>query len=400
MVLTSLLSITAYSQTITTLPPIGNEYCAGTEIEVNYTASGNFGANNTFFVQLSNDLFATFENCPIIPGSSSSGKMRVNLPSGRTEGNKNRIRVCGSSPYIMGSDNGTDIIIHRIPVSIGISAHYYNERNKPINFSVPGNYYNQAYWDFGEGSNPRTGTGYYVQNVTYSTLGYKEINFEMKSSSNCSYNTKIKSNIKIIGCEIKIDSNAIIDSTIMKYYDGDDNIQLWILPNGSISCYTIGRICIIETGGSLKLDVAYNSEIYVKPGGSLIIEGNNYNSVIIKAYGSSVKIREDHGTFIDCLTLTYNYAAAPKKGIEILKAFGMLDVKENTESSSLNATPNPASDILHITGEPSTFPIRIYSQEGIKVIETEFKSDIDISALPAGFYIIQAGGSFQKFVKM
>ncbi len=92
-----------------------SEYCACEDIYVYYNASGNFSANNTFTVHLS-DKSGNFSNPTIIGqiNSASSGTISSILPDD-AEGNKYRIRVVSSNPEVIGNDNGKDITIHPLP---------------------------------------------------------------------------------------------------------------------------------------------------------------------------------------------------------------------------------------------------------------------------------------------
>jgi photosystem II stability/assembly factor-like uncharacterized protein len=79
-----------------------------------------------------------------------------------------------------------------------------------------------------------------------------------------------------------------------------------------------------------------------------------------------------------------------------------VSVSESPPQQYITISPNPAGAVLYITAQPPPegYPVRIYSLQGIKLIETEFRNQIDISSLATGIYFVQVGNKFMKFVKM
>jgi hypothetical protein len=59
--------------------------------------------------------------------------------------------------------------------------------------------------------------------------------------------------------------------------------------------------------------------------------------------------------------------------------------------------PNPAGDMLYITDEYDGL-VEIYDLSGALLL-TSTSHSINISALPAGIYIVKAGGKAAKVVK-
>ena len=90
---------------------ITGSYCAGTPISVPFTAA-NFTAGNVFTAQLSNasGSFASPVSIGTLTGTST-GTIAGFLPANTVAGTGYRIRVVGSQPGTVGSDNGTDLTI-------------------------------------------------------------------------------------------------------------------------------------------------------------------------------------------------------------------------------------------------------------------------------------------------
>ena len=108
--------------TITTTEPsaatIGtNQYCAGSTISVTWTTDGTFYLGNVFSVQLSNGdgTWPVTPNVIATATVSNNGTVVATIPAGTATGTHYRIRVVGSSPAIIGSDNGADITINSLP---------------------------------------------------------------------------------------------------------------------------------------------------------------------------------------------------------------------------------------------------------------------------------------------
>ena len=97
-------------------------YCAGTSLSVPFTAS-NFTAGNVFTAQLS-DASGSFAS-PVSLGTlagTGSGSIAALLPTGTAAGSGYRIRVVGSSPATIGSDNGTNLSITPAGVNTWLGA--------------------------------------------------------------------------------------------------------------------------------------------------------------------------------------------------------------------------------------------------------------------------------------
>ncbi len=137
---------------LTTSTLVNNTFCLGSPVPVPYSVSNYFNTGNVFTAQLS-DSSGSFSN-PVDIGSLSgtlSGIINVMIPSNTLSGTHYRIRVVGSSPPIIGSDNGVDITITN---NISVAPNIY--LNGPITFCIgdslimnssPANYY---LWSTGE----------------------------------------------------------------------------------------------------------------------------------------------------------------------------------------------------------------------------------------------------------
>lgn len=105
-------------------------FCAGSGININFEASGNFSGDNTFIAQMSN-ASGSFD-VPLELGrlnGSKGSEIFVSIPSNINSGSGYRIRVISTSPAFAGGDNNFNITIKDVPKA-SISVH------RPANFSL------------------------------------------------------------------------------------------------------------------------------------------------------------------------------------------------------------------------------------------------------------------------
>jgi hypothetical protein len=113
------------AQTITTSAIAPTTYCQGATVSVAYTISGTFVAGNVFTAQLS-DAAGGF-SAPVSIGTLAStvaGTITATIPGTQAAGAAYRIRVVGSNPVTIGTDNGTNltVIATRVPsVAVAIT---------------------------------------------------------------------------------------------------------------------------------------------------------------------------------------------------------------------------------------------------------------------------------------
>lgn len=67
-------------------------------------------------------------------------------------------------------------------------------------------------------------------------------------------------------------------------------------------------------------------------------------------------------------------------------------VIDNPETNSFTVSPNPAADVIYISGNEETSKICIYSPDGIRLSESTGNMTIDIRDMPVGVYLISKSG--------
>jgi hypothetical protein len=183
------LSLPALAQTITTGSLATSNVCAGTTLDVPFTVTGTFAANNTFTVQLANGPTAAFADVPGTTATLNGGTYTITatIPANATYGNAYRVRVVSSSPAVQGAASPTTLTIRTTPAApalplqaTGPNSYQYTfcQNDRAITLAditgpIPANYTVQ--YDFGTGFAPtaqRTQTAPTINTATPSVAVY------------------------------------------------------------------------------------------------------------------------------------------------------------------------------------------------------------------------------------
>lgn len=160
------------TNTIVTSNTVVTVTCPGESISVPYTCNAPFAGNNIFSAELS-DATGSFASPTVIGtlNSTVNGIINATIPALTPAGNNYRIRVTSSNPSIIGSDNGTDIVINNgTPVNVTISV-------GPNDTVCSGSSITFTATPTNGGGSPsyqwkRNGTNVGTNSVTYSTSTY------------------------------------------------------------------------------------------------------------------------------------------------------------------------------------------------------------------------------------
>lgn len=103
----------------------GSPFCACSAVNVPFTSTGTYLAGNIYTAQLSNSVgsFAAPIAIGTLASVANAGVIAATIPCGTPTGAGYRIRVVSSSPAVIGSDNGVNLIINAAVVpSVTITA--------------------------------------------------------------------------------------------------------------------------------------------------------------------------------------------------------------------------------------------------------------------------------------
>ncbi len=122
-VLISVGSVTIATGTVSGSPFLFSHSAPNASVSVPFTTSSAFNAGNIFTAQLSDasGSFATATSIGTL-NATSSGTIAATIPSTTPAGTAYRIRVTGSNPAIIGSDNGTNLVVDQFNSSIAPTA--------------------------------------------------------------------------------------------------------------------------------------------------------------------------------------------------------------------------------------------------------------------------------------
>jgi hypothetical protein len=299
--------------TINVLPTIttGNisptTYCAGTSVNVPFTATGSFFAANIFTAQLS-DASGSYTS-PITIGSLSSttsGTITATIPLNTAGGTAYRIRVVGSSPSIIGSDNGSDLSVNPIPDATGsisgIIAQSPSLSGQVYSISDVANA-NTYSWTVPTGWAINTGQGTESITVTTGNLG-QDGDITVTASNSCGSSVTSSLAVSVL---IDSDSDGVID-----IYDLDDDND-GILDAIEMSCDPLIGYDGYWTFDNSTNDLSGNN--YNLQDGSVSYSADSKIGVTSASFnGNSNYLKYSDGTYLNRAITSFSYAFWVKPG--------------------------------------------------------------------------------------
>ncbi|MFN3404696.1 MAG: T9SS type A sorting domain-containing protein [Cytophagaceae bacterium] len=168
-------------------------FCPYTTLSVKFNISGTFNSGNIFTAQLS-DASGSFAS-PLVIGtlsSTTSGTINYTIPNNIPPGYNYRVRVVSSSPAVIGSDNGADIIIYPAVHSLFINGPYEicstNLTGQYFVTFTPGSVYT---WGVNKGGSIISGQGTASATIAFGAEG-GTVNVTETNSNGCNSNTSYK----------------------------------------------------------------------------------------------------------------------------------------------------------------------------------------------------------------
>ncbi|WP_311551750.1 T9SS type A sorting domain-containing protein [Porphyromonas endodontalis] len=167
-----------------------------------------------------------------------------------------------------------------------------------------------------------------------------------------------------------------------------------------------GRACIEANCSERSHLMIKNASIYAKSSG----KENAYYPYAIGEFESillgGVTITEPRDGVVGSYTVQMgeNYytkqfimsGGKPTKEVKIMKTLAV----EEVDVADLRVYPNPATDYVQVEGAKAGASIALYSLEGIRLLAAEANEagavELDLTTLPAGNYVVKAGGKYLK----
>ena len=167
-----------------------------------------------------------------------------------------------------------------------------------------------------------------------------------------------------------------------------------------------GRACIDANCSERSHLMIKNASIYAKSSGK---ENAHYPYAIggfesIKLEGVTITEPRDGVVGSYTVQMDENYytkqfimsGGKPTKEVKIMKTLAI----EEVDVADLRVYPNPATHYVQVEGAKAGVSIALYSLEGIRLLAAEANEagavELDLTMLPAGNYVVKAGGKHLK----
>lgn len=337
----SVSSVTLATGTITGSPFLFSPSAPGAAVTVPYTTSSAFNSGNVFTAQLSdaNGSFASAINIGSVT-ATTSGAISATIPSATAAGTAYRIRVVASSPNVLGSDNGSDLIVDQFNNSIApTAAQTITVGTNGTILTVTASQTATTEWMFGTVSGgPYTAFNPMEMNTTYTPNFATPGTYYVVATSTNQYNDVVTSNEVTIIVE---NGTTITTGTISGspfYTSTNANVQLSV-PFTSAAVFNAGNVFTAElsdANGSFANPVAIGTltGASIAPVTATIPNttavGNAYRIRIVSS--DPVITGSDNGSDLQVIPLAASIAPVTQQDLLINQA--------GTELSATSTHPN------------------------------------------------------------
>jgi len=388
-----------YSQSVTMGPISQTTFCTGDSIIVNFTATGSFGKNNLFTLQLS-DPTGSFQTAFTSIASikdSIGGSLSISSPIPSVPASSQyRVRVVSIVPYQTSNDNGTDIKICTRPnlAGIEINGGTMYSVNQPMSFRSDQVQDAITTWKLGPDASPDSGGGA-IFGAVFSTGGDKFVTITITSQCGCSFTGTYT--FHVYDC-----SKPIIPKDVI-IIDKDTTIweprfsAYWVNPTAILELTSADHDTVFaEPGATIKSSVHCHSNIYYLKSGASVQGYDDGDNICLYAAGSSGG-PSVYGNML-CPDLNFDYSEAPNNP-------NVSSVANKLQAISISVVPNPTTGVISIQGAPSNdLNVSVLNLLGETVMELknlqspDFK--LDLSKLVAGTYYIRFSSANSVVTKM
>ena len=342
----------------------GSPFCAGASVSIPFTVTGTFNSGNIFTAELSNAT-GSF-SAPTVIGSltgTTSGIIAAIIPVASVQGTSYRIRVKGSNPLTIGSDNGANISINPIlapSISIALSSgNNPSCQGSSVTFSasqVNGGASPSYQWKV-NGINAGTNSSAFT---TASLTNGQIITCILTSNAPCAIPQVVTSNAITMSVNT-LPANAGIISGPTNVYQGQNSVTytvsvianassyIWTLPNGATGSSSTNSINISYSNSAISGYITVKGNNSCGNGGPSTIAVNVNQTPVISNQAFSVAENSANGTNVGTVvasdpdagqTLTYSILSGNTSGAFAINAStGVLTVA-NSAALNFEITPS------------------------------------------------------------
>lgn len=251
----------ANGTTITTSAVSGSPFLvspnANVQVSINFTSTAVFNTGNTFKAELS-DAAGSFTN-PVEIGTLNSATINtINavIPNTTPGGNGYRIRVVSTDPAIVGSDNGTNLVVVPFTASVAPADTQTLDRNESgIALTANGTHPSTYRWLYSE----LPGAGYTdfspaQTNATYTPLFGLASTYYVVCKLTNNVNDETYSNEVVVIVQEPNALNETTGGTIKAYWNGSNFVV-----DLSNSTLTEATLQLVNTNGQVVLQEKLNT---------------------------------------------------------------------------------------------------------------------------------------------
>jgi hypothetical protein len=389
-----LLPVAAQAQTITIGPITKLSYCVGDTLQVPYTATGNFAADNHFFVELS-DADGSFVSFTPSEKKSVDTISIIPIPLS-TLGSNFHVRVTSTDPLINSQDNGSDISTVSYPV-VQVKA-IRNGVDYDIIFDSAWDSYSKSFipfhqlglidesivfhnkypnsnltfqWQFDQSASIRASTDS-TPIISFSTDGYKQATLTVTNAVGCASSQSF--GFSIGSCNPVIPAGTRIVTGDTSHIEAP---YILVRAGGSYGVDTF-QVVFVEAGGDVRIG---SGIIYLMQGASIHFVGDASRATIFLPSGIPTLADDIYDT-LRCNSISFDYSKL-NAGIEVEK------------TSNITISENATHLLAHCEGAQLTIGLLNILGTTVLTRSSQGDLDVDLSALPAGVYFaeVRAGAS-------
>lgn len=225
--------------------------------------------------------------------------------------------------------------------------------------------------------------------------------------------------------ELNYNSNQRYSLLVVKY-DRDGNI-VWATDTEGAERQAVGKRICLDAGGNAFITGGCNASTLF---GSIPMSGDGGsdhnafiarlnstgNFTLAKPVSASTSITGNGIALThagDCI-ITGSFQDTLRIGTEQLIGSGGsdmfvaelhvgtsgVDMTGKDQPSTLLISPNPAGDLVRLSGSALQGRMEVFSADGIRVLDTAAGKELDIRDLPAGIYFLRVDGGVRKLIKV
>jgi hypothetical protein len=282
--------------------------CSGGELQVNYLATGAFGAGYQIVAELSQPD-GSFPGAIVgVTAGAASGSVTALIPAETKAGTTYEVRLKATDPELVSEPFSLPLTVLRAKVPEIVADRYYALEGEKVTFSVKSNAYTSYTWDFGAASTPVSGAGQSAS-TAFGAAGGAVVKVTVTDGNGCRATGSVGPEsdgfceaflgcVSVFSCSPNLAAMGPWGESPLRLCDGK-----------TLSDGGGGVIAFVETGAVLHFTGGGSWTSYVKSGATYT-GASGGSSVVITEPGSNVSGPAD--ATLECPKLTFTGTSACK----------------------------------------------------------------------------------------